>query len=936
MSWTYEQWNDYLCQRLFSWEQADSLVYVLLDEEDLADAAAAIGVGLREVLYDLARAVRSKMRLDGVHDGLFGWFASQIYFWNLDVARATKEAELPNPPVVGLLALCSEAAKEMGSSGMSPNHFYGPLAELLMLDSDDKAVLGRLADSYRVVVQASWDCVESWCSQNEGQRGLVSATSTTAFPYVGLAVSQALVREHDRRQLPDLFRQYRLSPTSVTGSEEVESALTDWLTSPSSSASRNFRAVWNNKSARPRALEIVMRELDQWSGISVSGGGAPRLSLEASLSTFPRVAITWSMIVENTESEESVPATLTVNNQTREIVLLPTLDAELYVEFRSGLLEDAANLVFSRVDLELANGTCLARTPRRLVILKKNAMTGRYDETPRVSLGESCILVVNSAIDAEAVRRLVHTHAEAGWREIALGREVAENGIAFANVRMGSEGFRAGSDWLRPLVPRESSALTFEGGLGLGRQAWLLTRPPVIRATVAGGVPFEIKLLRLEEDQANADFSTVGLASCESGTQVVGDSLPPGRYRVELWSRRSGEILRSSNIRLVTSDTVDVRSWRRSSRLARDFTGQGALAAVTASPVENDAGVLVEGAAVSSLQGVLQASTASGTLQAWWTTVADVERQMARRTDESNDSPADWADAVEGLMYLGGGSTSGLTSIARQVMPSEDFAAWRFWRACSDLAHIEVTLDRALVPKSWRLVRPQLAGTVSGRWLLCGYWPRKAIERFNESLPVPLARSIAPHGPESILTGDLPASTVERALDRVEIDAIVIPSAARGLVQVLPNIADLASSLPSTHLPEFDVIWRFDVTTRRYERVDRVSQVGAFKGSTRGMQRTFVVTPDDLVKRRCHFADADLAKHIAAGLAGRPFIAYHPGQQYMVTPFGVRLPHLYGRAATLCSGRLSRTVHNAWIVYEEVPADIAHALHALMQWKDIK
>ncbi len=935
MSWTYEQWNDFLSSRLFTLDKADALVYLLLDEDDLDDAAATMGVEPEEVLPDLARAVRSKMRLNGAHDGLFGWFASHIHFWTLDVNRAAKEAELPIPPVIGFLALCSEAAKEMGSSGMSPNHFYGPLAELLNLDSNDRSVLGRLADSYRAVVEASWDCVRRWCTENEGQRGLVSATSTTAFPYVGLAVSQALVREHDRRHLPDFFRQYRLSPTLVTESEEVESALTEWLASPSSSASRNFRSIWNNKSARPRALEIVMRELDQMSVMSVVGR-SPRLTLEASLSMFPRVAITWSMIVENTESEESVPATLTINDQDFEVVLQPTLDAELYVDLRSVLADSTTNVIFSSAKLTLANGTSVSRTPRRLVLLAKNTLTGRFEETLRAPLGEACIVVVSSAIDAEAVRRLARNHAEAGWREIALATDVAESGVAFANVRIGTKGFQASSEWLQPMVPRESSALTVEGGLALGRQAWLLNRPPLIRATVAGGDPFELKLLRINEDQSATDVSAIGLALSKSGANIVGDSLEPGRYRVDLRSCRSGDLLRSANLRLVTSDTVDVRSWRRSSRLARDFTSQGAMAAVTAAPPSDDPGILVEGALVSSLSVSPPVHAAAATLQAWWTSEAEVERQIARRTDESDVSPVDWADAVEGLMYLGGGSTSGLTSIARQVMPSEEFAAWRFWRAYSDLAHIEVALDRVLMPRTWRLVRPQLAGTVSGQWLLCGYWPRKAVERFNDALPIPLTRSVAHHGPESVLTEILPASTVERARERAGIDATLIPNAASRLAQVLPSIADLASSLPSTHIPDFDVIARFDVATRRYERVDRISQIGAYKGSTRGMQRTLVVTPDSLPERRCHFADSDLAKHIAAGLEARPFIAYHPGKEYLVTPFGVRLPHLYGRVATLCSGRLSRTHHNSWTVYEGVPAEVAQVLHTLMQWKETK
>jgi len=936
MSWTYEQWNEYLCDRLFSWDHADSLIYVLLDDDDLADAAAAMGVGPEDVLSDLARAIRSKMRLNGSHDGMFGWFTSQVQFWRLDVSGAAKEDELRLPPVVGLLALCSEAAKEMGASGMSPNYFYGPLAALLALDAQDRTVLGRLANSYRAVVQSAWDCVEQWCEENEGQRGIISVKSTSSFPYVGLAVSQALVRQHDRRHLPDFFRQYRLGATSTSEPNEVEAALTEWLDSPSSSASRNFRTVWRNKSARPRALEIVMRELEQWTG-APQPGGAPRLILEASLSTFPRLSISWSLMIENTESEEPVAATLRIGQLARDVEMQPTLDAELYVELRSEVLSPNANLMFTRTDIDLANGTSVARSPKRLVLLAKNPVTGRYEETPRIPLGESCIVVVNGPIDAEAVRRLVHEHADTGWRESVLNSDIADGGTAFTNVRITAQGFRTSADWLQPMSPREKSALSIEGGLALGRQAWLLSRPPTIVATVAGGVPYAVKLLRIDEEQASIDVSGSGLRAADLGVRIAGEALLPGRYRIELQSTTSGEVLRKANLRLVTSDTVDVRSWRRSSRLARDFTAQGAFAAVTAAPISAQPGLIVEGAHVSEDTASVRATVAGPTtLSAWWTNEAAVERQIARRIDETSDSPVDWADALEALLYLGGGAATALTSIARQVMPSEEFAAWRFWRACSDLGHIEVALDRGLAPRAWRLVRPQLAGTVDGNWLLCGYWPRKAVERLSTALPTPLHSAVSHHGPQSLLTDALPVGTVKRVIQQLGIDANVIPDAAAHLLNVLPNIATLTDSLPSTFLPDFEVIHRFEVDTRRYERVERINRTGAYRASTRGMQRFIVVTPEDLHERRCHFADADLAKHVAAAMTGRPYVAYHPGQRYLVTPFGIRLPHLYGRVATLCSGRLSRTLHNSWTIYEGVSADIAEALHARMKWEDSK
>lgn len=612
----------------------------------------------------------------------------------------------------------------------------------------------------------------------------------------------------------------------------------------------------------------------------------------------------------------------------------PTLDAELYIDLYGNLSPSNSDLIFVRSEISLSNGVVVSRAPRRLVILARNPLSGRFEETPRLGLGQVSIIVVNGPVDSEAVRRLLHAHADTGWKEIALSRDFAHAGVAFANVRIESHGFDAGIEWLQPLSPKNGSALSIEGGLDLGRQAWLLTRPPQIVATVTGGAPYQLRLLRIDENQTTVDVTADSLEFSEAGAQIIAKTLQPGRFRVELLSRPNEEVLRTANLRLVTSDTIDVRSWRRSSRLVRDFTADGAIAAITAAAAQGDSGVTVEGSSISNQGKVVAVPFSSRKILAWWTTETDVERQIARRTDDTTDVPADWQDAIEALMYLGGGSTRALTSVARQVMPSEEFAAWRFWRACSDLAHIEVTLDRGLTPKAWRLVRPQLAGTMDGNWLLCGYWPRKAVQKLVQKLPIPLRQDQASDGPASLFFDGLSVNAVERIIAELEIDVTATPEAAAQLVEVLPTIKDLAESLPSTHLPQFDVIHQFDPLTRRYMKVDRISETGAYRASTGGMQRSIVVTPKDLSERRCHFADPDLAKHISASMFGRPFLAYHPGERFLVTPFGIRLPHLYGRVATLCSGRLSKTMHNSWTVYMGVPQDIATKMHSLLTWKE--
>jgi hypothetical protein len=863
---------------------------------------------------------------------MFGWFNSQVDFWHLDCRNTADSDELQPPPVVALLCLCSEAAKGMGATGMNASDFYGPLAELLGLDRYDRALVSGLGESYRTVVKGAWACLDTWCTSNEGQRGLTSAFVATGFPYVGLAVSQALVRQNDRRHFPDFFRQYRLSPQAVTQPAELEISLSEWLASPGSPASQNFRSIWSKADVRPRVVEIVMRELEQSTGPRGAVVGERRLTLEASVRAFPATRITWSLVVENARHEDSVSAVIEWGGRRDEISLQPTLDGELYVDLVAGDFDQRSNALFERFSLELPDDQ-VSRIPKRLLLLTKNALTGRYEESPRIGLGQSSLVATRHAIDAESVRWLLHAHAQPDWKEVALGSELGSGGIAFVGVRVKDQDFEPNGDWLRPLVPREPSALSLEGGLSLGRQAWLLNRPPSILATVAGNRPHLLRLISTEDEQSPRDVSDSVLSPTESGWQFNEEGLRPGRYRVELIDTRAQTVLRAANIRLVTSDTVDVRAWRRSSRLIHDWSVDGPFAAVTAGPVRGGVEDFVEGVSVTGPERPVSGSV-SGKVPAWWQTLEQVETKMNRRYDEAGDTPADWNDAVEALMYIGGGSAATLASIARQVMPSEDFAAWRFWRACSDLGHIEVTIDDSFAPRAWRLVRPQLAGTSEGDWLLCGYWSRKAQALLEERLPGSLERLASSHGPASTYLRSVPLHQVEQAVQLSGVDALVVPEAAQMLITALPELGALVQALPGSTIPAFDVINKFEPNTQRWIKQERIDSPGAYRASIRRMQRYLVVTESELAQGRCRFADADLAKHIAASMAGSPFIAYHPKDRVMATPFGVRLPFLFGRAATLCSGRLSKQKNNSWTVYEAVPPQFASEMTRRFQWKD--
>ena len=906
-------------------------MYLLLDEQEISDAGPRAGLPPEEVISSLASAVQSSMWLKRPSN-MFGWFSRQISLWRRDVKLVPPGEDIPPPPVIALLCIFSEAAKDMGASGMNASDFYGPLAQLLGLNlgSDDRT-RQALGNSYRHIVESAWDCMEEWCSYYDGQRGEISVFSATSAEYVGLALSQALIRKSDRRHLPEFFRQYRFEPTGTTSHVEMHNALDDWIRSPYSSAGTNLRTIWRHEAVRSRVIDIVTRELQQWSGARTALGGQPRLSLAATVRRMPTTRLHWLLVVQNSLSEESVESSISIDGDEQVVTMHPTLDGELSLSLGPDEIGPMRSAVSTALKLKTPEGEYVARQPKRLTILGKDPLSSLFMERVHIKLGQESIVATRNAIDSEAVRGLLSRHADDRWREVPLSPQQSDGGSAFIGVRVINQGFVPAFEWLNPLSPKEEATLAFEGGLSLGRNAWLQHLPPRVIPTVTGNAPFTLRLLDIDNKSRPLEITNAFADPSASPAELLTGCLTPGRYRVELVTDDRQEIVKAAHIRLVTNDTIDIRAWRKSARLVRDFSRNGPLAAVAASSPHSGTVDYVEGLrSKGSSQKDLTCSP-SKTIPAWW---QDKTKVLQNRDKQNNIvTGASWVDAVEGLMYLGGGTAETLTSIARQVAPSEEYASWRFWRACSDLGHIEVSLDELYRPKTWRIVRPQLAETTDGHWYLCGYWPRSLIATFGAELPNSLEFRTSQHGPNSTLIRNREQWELEKVLANTGLEVTVVPHAARDLSLTLPYLHELVAAMPATTLPIFDGLKRFDVEKQVFTTVNEFSHPGTYRVQARNMRSTVIVTEDDLDKRRCRHADIDLAKHVAASMIGRPYLAFSEGHRVLATPNHIRLPFLFGRVATACSGTLSYSRNASWTVYEGVTPDIAGVLMDRLTWR---
>src|SRR5690606_20527969 len=156
--------------------------------------------------------------------------------------KRTRETSYTEPPpVLGLLAVLSATAEFMRhGDGMAEANYYGRLAQVLGVSEHKELV----AAGYRKVAEPFWRALNDWLVGLDGLRGLPTAYALQ-HRYVGLPLSQALVRRGDRERLIGFFQSFGLSPGSDVPPAEMQILLTAWMSRKPCPATRTFESLWS-------------------------------------------------------------------------------------------------------------------------------------------------------------------------------------------------------------------------------------------------------------------------------------------------------------------------------------------------------------------------------------------------------------------------------------------------------------------------------------------------------------------------------------------------------------------------------------------------------------------------------------------------------------------------------------------------------------------
>ncbi|MBF6243293.1 hypothetical protein IU471_06815 [Nocardia elegans] len=562
----YLAWNTAVAEVVYPETDEAVPAYMDLEDEVIRQIAAEAGADLPDPRKALAEAVRA-VTVDTQGFSLTK-LTSRTRRWPIRSVEA--------PPCLAFLALTVVAAENMGNSdeGLASTAYYARLARLLGLADDDSA----LRRHYQHDAEFLWKRVNRWLENLEGERGVPTAFALT-HRYVGLPMSQALVREADRQRFPAMFSQFGLSPGMRLAPDDVATYLGAWLTSESSTATTNLRRLWRRSDSHDRIATIAAVELTNWDGAQQPGTAAAptagRALLIANMRTgFMGTSLDLSLGIHPISEEmDGHMEVLETAGKWSAISFTPG-PAGLW---RTGYTEeiDFGSMLEGIVRFRHTDSrekTEYKRFPRQVVPLIYDELQSAYVQTERMQLGVDALILVRESGDTKhsgsavgEVSRILSLCARPGFTPMDSIDGLPNGWTLFTGVQLFAAPVTE-STRFNELVPLARNQLTVAGGLQIPSRIrkWSSVRPPEVRATVQGENLVRVTLAAAEEE------AEVGAWESNTGSLVVPLSdlnLSDGDYLISLFTGAKKTPTQQASVRLRSGEVIDDLTWSRAPRL---------------------------------------------------------------------------------------------------------------------------------------------------------------------------------------------------------------------------------------------------------------------------------------------------------------------------------------------------------------------------------
>ena len=542
----YDKWNAAFAQAVYNGDRAFQPVYLDVEDELLEAVTSRLGLALRapeaaQALFDVVRGTLV-LEASGGSGGVFSRHRRRLDDWWQKILRTGVTLDSP-PPVLALLAVFARAAELMEKDEkFHANAYYPRLGQLLSVPATD---VGRVQQSYRRHSERFWQALNDWIVGLDGAVGLPTAEAI-GHRYVGIAMSQALIRAADRHRFGQFFVDADLEPGLLLSPEDMTVHLDRWIKAGSASAS--ILKLWKTTAGKTIVADAALLALSQWDGTVQTDQQTTRLMQPPVLTVRitrllngKRLRLGFALR-GHSGGRDGLPGRWVIQSAAGapEVQVEPINDRLLAPDFAAEV--DARSLLSGELSVRPADATAslkvTPRQPQPLVVLSYVDEAGLFVEVDRVRMLEPHLLLVNTsakrfsgphAVDFDL---LLGEIAEEGFAKDASLNGLPDGWILYRDVTV-VRSHTSGDPLLEPLKPAQTSTLIVSGGLRLPGHAvrWHTDAPLSLKGSAVGARSLTISLVSTGSD--------VPLKTWSGDTDEISASTGPlklesGAYRAEL------------------------------------------------------------------------------------------------------------------------------------------------------------------------------------------------------------------------------------------------------------------------------------------------------------------------------------------------------------------------------------------------------------------
>ncbi|MDT0484797.1 hypothetical protein [Streptomyces doebereineriae] len=436
--------------------------------------------GHAAVFYVDERTESSLMRRNGLVVGLANAVSDELYWGRPGEVFARLEWRCRQwvygcredaPPSLPLLAASVLAASKMASdSDISSSNYYKRLADVFGVGDYKQGILRAHFKS----VADMWGELDTWLEAQGGERGYSTISGDSHLTRIGYPMSQALLREQDRRILTTFFAAMGVRPGSPEEypGQEIIRLLRLWTSRNPHGLSRPLLSVLRAADSGAEATDkravlgkLLERLVEHWDGTLYEDGPRARRASALRLVLSGRARqLRWAA-----EAAQGASASTTVRYEAASVDYRL---ADPYGGLYRGLeeLDVTADQLRHGLILE-GNDLYLEWLPQPLVFFTEDEYSGDFVSVGTFIPGEPHILLVQNSEIAE-VRSVLDEIADnariverngpvAGWtiiKNVDLKIEVTPAAL-----------LKGGGSHAAHFVPSTRRGIRFIGGLGIGR-----------------------------------------------------------------------------------------------------------------------------------------------------------------------------------------------------------------------------------------------------------------------------------------------------------------------------------------------------------------------------------------------------------------------------------------------------------------------------------